>query len=378
MAPVDLDAEKKSRVFLVYDDAMLAHAHIPHLQKKHPEKPSRITTIHDLLRELGLLERCDCESVKPRAATDEEILLVHTEEHLAEVRQITADVAKAPLNRELREPDGPGGIYYSPESLRAALLAAGCVIQMCDQILQLHEHETAAAQAPTSKGGARSPVPESGGSAAGAAPNGSPIASGARGVSASNAKAEARMPPSALALVRPPGHHAGYDDTPGHRAEGFCFFNSVACAARAAIASRRAERVLVLDYDVHHGNGTEKLFWEARDVLYMSIHRCARAPRSCSLAPTPRACAPCPSVWPSPWACHASRPPSAHGPALPCRAAPRAHAAPRARCGLPRSGATRLRPFPRLRLPRAAPALPRRPQVRAQLLSGDWSDGGRG
>ncbi|MDY7231918.1 histone deacetylase family protein [Hyalangium rubrum] len=72
---------------------------------------------------------------------------------------------------------------------------------------------------------------------------------------------------NAFALVRPPGHHA----EPG-RAMGFCFFNNVAIAAEAA-RRHGAERVLVLDWDVHHGNGTQAAFWERRDVLYQSVHQ---------------------------------------------------------------------------------------------------------
>ncbi len=68
--------------------------------------------------------------------------------------------------------------------------------------------------------------------------------------------------------LRPPGHHAERD-----RAMGFCLFNNVAVAAAHAIAECDAERVLVLDWDVHHGNGTEAIFYGSSEVLYSSIHQ---------------------------------------------------------------------------------------------------------
>jgi acetoin utilization deacetylase AcuC-like enzyme len=72
---------------------------------------------------------------------------------------------------------------------------------------------------------------------------------------------------NAFALVRPPGHHA----VPAH-AMGFCLLNNVAIAAEAA-RREGAQRVLVLDWDVHHGNGTQDHFWERSDVLYQSVHQ---------------------------------------------------------------------------------------------------------
>ena len=72
---------------------------------------------------------------------------------------------------------------------------------------------------------------------------------------------------NAFAIVRPPGHHA----TPSS-AMGFCLFNNVAIAAEAALR-RGAERVLVLDWDVHHGNGTQDVFYGRRDVMYQSVHQ---------------------------------------------------------------------------------------------------------
>jgi acetoin utilization deacetylase AcuC-like enzyme len=71
-----------------------------------------------------------------------------------------------------------------------------------------------------------------------------------------------------FAIVRPPGHHARPD-----RAMGFCFFNNVAVAARWLIATRGLSRVLILDWDVHHGNGTQEMFYTSPEVLYLSLHQ---------------------------------------------------------------------------------------------------------
>ena len=79
---------------------------------------------------------------------------------------------------------------------------------------------------------------------------------------------------NAYALVRPPGHHAERD-----RGRGFCVFGNVAIAAMHALADRGLGRIATLDWDVHHGNGTQQAFYERNDVLTMSIHQDQWFPR---------------------------------------------------------------------------------------------------
>lgn len=83
---------------------------------------------------------------------------------------------------------------------------------------------------------------------------------------------------NAFAIVRPPGHHA----LPDH-AMGFCFFNNVAVAASYLTRVRGFERVMILDWDVHHGNGTQDIFYATPSVLYCSLHQFPHYPGTGSI-----------------------------------------------------------------------------------------------
>lgn len=74
--------------------------------------------------------------------------------------------------------------------------------------------------------------------------------------------------PIGVAIIRPPGHHAEADE-----ACGFCIFNNVAVGAKYAMEMHGAKRILILDWDVHHGNGIQNIFYDDPRVLYISIHR---------------------------------------------------------------------------------------------------------
>jgi len=86
---------------------------------------------------------------------------------------------------------------------------------------------------------------------------------------------------SAFALVRPPGHHA----TP-QRAMGFCLFNNVAIATKYALAKYQLEHTLIIDFDVHHGNGTQDAFYDSPQVLYISTHQYPHYPGTGSIEET--------------------------------------------------------------------------------------------
>ncbi len=180
---------------LVFDERFLLHR-APY---EHPEHPGRLHAIRAGLEREGLMNLC--RRVAARPATDEELTLVHTPDHVWKIDQ-TAGSAFTQL-----DPD----TYACADSAAAARLAAGGLVDLTLGALR------------------------------GDWSNG-------------------------FALLRPPGHHAEADS-----AMGFCLFNNVAIAAHAALGAG-ARRLLIVDWDLHHGNGTQNAFWDDPRVVYFSTH----------------------------------------------------------------------------------------------------------
>ncbi|XP_077590197.1 histone deacetylase 5 isoform X2 [Stigmatopora nigra] len=210
---------------LVYDSLMLKHQCVCGNAHIHPEHAGRVQSIWSRLQETGLLGRC--ERIRGRKASLDEIQTVHSEFH-------TLLYGTSPLNRHKLDHKkllGPisqkmyavlpcGGIgvdsdtvWNEMHSSAAVRMAVGSVIELAFRV------------------------------AAGELKNG-------------------------FAIVRPPGHHAEEST-----AMGFCFFNSVAITAKLLQQKLGVGKILIVDWDIHHGNGTQQAFYSDPNVLYISLHR---------------------------------------------------------------------------------------------------------
>uniref|UniRef100_A0AAX7T4U5 Protein deacetylase HDAC6 n=1 Tax=Astatotilapia calliptera TaxID=8154 RepID=A0AAX7T4U5_ASTCA len=192
---------------LVYDERMMEHSNL--WDRHHPEQPQRIFKIFSKHQQLGLVDRC--QRIPVRLATEEELSLCHSMQH---IEQMKATAMMKP--RELHKlGDEFVSIYLNQQSFQCAQLAAGSCLNALDQIL-------------------------------------------------------CGQVTNAVAIVRPPGHHAERDYPCG-----FCLFNTAALAARYAKKASHDPlmRILILDWDVHHGNGTQHMFEDDDSVLYISLHR---------------------------------------------------------------------------------------------------------
>ncbi len=178
-----------------YDPFNLRH----HLSG-HPENRARLRGTWDLLQSDGILSTL--LETPCAAASDEQLLRVHSRRHLSTVALAAERTAHLDADT-----------YVGSDSEQAARLAAGGLCNVVAAVL--------------------------------------------------NGQAT-----SGFALVRPPGHHATPD-----RGMGFCLYNNVAIAARAAQVEHGIERVLIVDFDVHHGNGTQDAFYGDGSVLFFSTHQ---------------------------------------------------------------------------------------------------------
>ncbi|KAF9094123.1 Histone deacetylase hda1 [Mortierella sp. AM989] len=147
--------------------------------------------------------------VQSREATNEELNYVHTADHINSITS-TTDMSKEDL---LNLADSYNSIYLNNSSAFCAKLSCGSLLELCKAVATGH------------------------------------ILNG-------------------VAIVRPPGHHAEPDE-----AGGFCLYNNVAVAARYLQRQHGLKKIFILDWDVHHGNGTQKAFINDPDVVYCSIHR---------------------------------------------------------------------------------------------------------
>lgn len=186
----------------------------------HPERPERVRAVREALAQAPFSSAL--EYITPRDADPAEISLVHSERYIEAIRRLCL----------------MGGEYIpsmeatvEPLSWRAALRAAGAGITLAEMFLRERSE------------------PE-------ASPSGRPTVEGNR------------SPFFGFAPVRPPGHHATRE-----RPLGFCLFNNIAILARYLLETSTVSRIAIVDFDVHHGNGTQEAFWEEDRVLFVSLHR---------------------------------------------------------------------------------------------------------
>ncbi|XP_069509291.1 histone deacetylase 7 isoform X3 [Ambystoma mexicanum] len=210
---------------VVYDSIMLKHQCSCGDNSNHPEHAGRIQSIWSRLQETGLRNHCEC--IRGRKATLEELQSVHSERHVLLY-------GTNPLNRLKLDNRKLAGIL---SQRMFVMLPCGGVGVDSDTIWNELHSSNAARWA-------------------------------AGSVIELAMKVATRELKNGFAVVRPPGHHA--DPT---TAMGFCFFNSVAIAARRLQQKLNVSKILIVDWDVHHGNGTQQVFYADPTVLYMSLHR---------------------------------------------------------------------------------------------------------
>uniref|UniRef100_A0A8C4Y968 Histone deacetylase n=1 Tax=Gopherus evgoodei TaxID=1825980 RepID=A0A8C4Y968_9SAUR len=205
---------------VIYDTFMLKHQCMCGNTNIHPEHAGRIQSIWSRLQETGLLSKC--ERIRGRKATLDEIQTVHSEHHtlLYGTSPLNRQKLDSPISQKMYAVLPCGGIgvdsdtvWNEMHSSSAVRMAVGCLVELAFKV------------------------------ASGELKNG-------------------------FAVIRPPGHHAEEST-----AMGFCFFNSVAIAAKLLQQKLSVGKILIVDWDIHHGNGTQQAFYSDPNVLYISLHR---------------------------------------------------------------------------------------------------------
>jgi acetoin utilization deacetylase AcuC-like enzyme len=199
-----------SKLLLIRDKVFQNHL----TPEDHPESPKRLSAIDAAIdsRQLNL----QIEKLAAKPASDDELCLVHAESYLHHLSKLEAEAKKRAAIVQL-DPD----TWMSPQSYEIARLAAGAGVAAVESLAaNLQTVETV------------------------------------------------HSLQNAFVAVRPPGHHALRD-----RSMGFCLFNNVAIAAKKARALPGIERVLIIDWDVHHGNGTQEMFYHDPSICFISLHQ---------------------------------------------------------------------------------------------------------
>ncbi|XP_032376505.1 histone deacetylase 7 isoform X2 [Etheostoma spectabile] len=225
LAAQDPSSKPRFTTGLVYDSQMLKHQCTCGDNSSHPEHAGRIQSIWSRLQERGL--RGQCETIRGRKATLEELQSVHTERHVLlygtnPLNRLKLDNRKLAgiLSQRMFVMLPCGGVGVDNDTIwneshtsTASRMAAGSVVELAFRV----------------------------------------------------AKGELK---NGFAVVRPPGHHADPSNP-----MGFCYFNSVAIAAKQLQHKLSVSKILIVDWDVHHGNGTQEVFYSDPSVLYISLHR---------------------------------------------------------------------------------------------------------
>ncbi len=218
-----------SPLAIIRDDRYLEHK----AGEGHPESPNRLRVIHDLLDK----EFPGLPLILPRLATEEELALVHD---IGYIKMVASTEGK--LHSQFDPDTG-----LSARSYEVARLAAGGLLEAVDSLLT-NPQSACAQPAPSATSGqreyrARLRVP-------------------------ARVQGAIRNPKSIFAFVRPPGHHAE-----PRRGMGFCLFNNAAVAAQYARKKFGLKKILIADWDLHHGNGTQRAFYDDPGVLFFSSHQ---------------------------------------------------------------------------------------------------------